>query len=90
MLLDPRPNLELGLAAFSLLPVLFSPLFAENRPELWHRPPSVPPQDQRKLLAEIDRTGRLLPRQGPGRHRVRYTERRGPRLCAADAYFTIF
>jgi len=71
MLLDPRPNLELGLAAFSLLPVLFSPLFAENRPELWHRPPSVPPQDQRKLLAEIDRTGRLLPRQGPGRHRVR-------------------
>ena len=30
MLLDPRPNLELGLAAFSLLPVLFSPLFAET------------------------------------------------------------
>jgi predicted DNA-binding ribbon-helix-helix protein len=24
-----------------------------------------------KLLAEIDRTGRLLPHQGPGRHRVR-------------------
>jgi len=24
-----------------------------------------------KLLAEIDRTGRLLPYQGPGRHRVR-------------------
>jgi len=41
MLPDPRPNLELGLAAFSLLPVLFSPLFAENRPEPWHRPPSV-------------------------------------------------
>jgi hypothetical protein len=44
MLPDPRPNLELGLAAFSLLPVLFSPLFAENRPELWHRPPSVLPK----------------------------------------------
>jgi hypothetical protein len=27
-----------------------------------------------KLLAEIDRTGRLLPHQGPGRHRVRVPE----------------
>ena len=27
---DPPPNLELGLAAFLLLPVLFSPLFAET------------------------------------------------------------
>ena len=56
------------------LPISKLPPEGTVEPEFWEQFPLMTMERQTtigKLLAEIDRTGRLLLHQGPGRHRVR-------------------